>query len=59
LPEGGADYPTRWRLIKLMFAKGLPKHERLSAAQRQRKERGIWHRRYWEQFVMKGIWKTM
>ncbi len=51
LPEGDADYPTRWRLIKLLFAKGLPKHERLSAVRRQRKERGIWHRRYWEHTI--------
>jgi putative transposase len=40
LPEGDADYPKRWRLIKLLFAKGLPKQERLSAV-RRRKERGI------------------
>ena len=41
LPEGDTDYPTRWCLIKLLFAKRLPKHERLSAVRRQRKERGI------------------
>jgi putative transposase len=31
LPEGDSGYPTRWRLIKLLFAKGLPKLERRSA----------------------------
>ena len=35
LPAGEADYPTRWRLIKLLFAKGLPKQERLSAVHRR------------------------
>lgn len=40
-----ADYPTHWRLVKPLFAKGLPKDERLSAVP---SERGIWHRRYWE-----------
>ena len=51
LPPDDADFATRWRLIKLLFAKGLPKHERLSAVRRQRKERGIWHRRYWEHTI--------
>lgn len=51
LPPGDADYATRWRLIKLLFAKGLPKQERISAARKRRKERGIWHRRYWEHTI--------
>ena len=36
LPPDDADYPTRWRLIKLLFAKGLPKHERLSSVRQKR-----------------------
>lgn len=51
LPEGDADYATRWRLIKLLFVKELPTGERLSAVRRQRNERGIWHRRYWEHTI--------
>ncbi|MBM4208463.1 MAG: transposase [Gammaproteobacteria bacterium] len=51
LPAGDADYPTRWRLIKLLFAKGLPKQERLSAVRKRRNERGVWHRRYWEHTI--------
>ena len=51
LPTGDADYATRWRLIKLLFAKGLPKRERLSAVRKRRKERGVWHRRYWEHTI--------
>src|SRR6266478_4312086 len=37
LPNGDADFATRWRLIKSAFSRGLP-----------RGERGIWQRRYWE-----------
>jgi putative transposase len=51
LPEGDADYPTRWRLIKLLFVKGLPKTERLSRVRKSRNERGVWHRRYWEHTI--------
>jgi putative transposase len=51
LPPGDADYATRWRLIKLLFAKGLPKQERLSSVRQRRNERGIWHRRYWEHTI--------
>jgi putative transposase len=51
LPPGDADYATRWRLIKLLFAKGLPKQERLSAVRKRRRERGVWHRRYWEHTI--------
>jgi putative transposase len=51
LPPGDADYATRWRLIKLLFSKGLPKQERLSSVRKRRNERGIWHRRYWEHTI--------
>ncbi len=48
LPPGDGDFAVRWRLIKLLFCKKLPREERLSAVRRGRKERGIWQRRYWE-----------
>ena len=48
LPPRDGDFAVRWRLIKLLFCKGLPREERLSAVRRGRKERGIWQRRYWE-----------
>lgn len=34
LPPTDADYATRWRLIKLLFLKSLPKGERLSAVRK-------------------------
>jgi len=42
----------RWRLIKLLFSKGLPRTERLSATRQRRAERGIWQRRYWEHTIV-------
>ncbi|EIC29495.1 MULTISPECIES: REP-associated tyrosine transposase [Methylomicrobium] len=48
LPSDSDDYPLRWRLIKLLFSKGLPNIERISPLRRRRAERGIWQRRYWE-----------
>lgn len=50
LPEGDADYSTRWRLIKSRFSRALP-----MGPQRQshlaRQERGIWQRRFWERHM--------
>ena len=51
LPEGDADFATRWRLIKGRFSKGLPKTEKRSAVRISRGERGIWQRRYWEHLI--------
>ena len=48
LPQGDADFATRWRLTKMGFSKGLPQTERRSAVRMRRGERGIWQRRYWE-----------
>ena len=42
LPPDSDDFSVRWRLIKLLFSKGLPRTERLSASRRKRAERGIW-----------------
>src|SRR5437868_10576764 len=48
LPDGDADFATRWRLIKSGFSHGLPGGERISASRAGKGERGIWQRRYWE-----------
>jgi len=52
LPPDTDDFPMRWRLIKLLFSKGLPPTERLSATRQRRTERGIWQRRYWEHTIV-------
>jgi putative transposase len=48
LPDGDADFSTRWRLIKTRFARGIPAGERLSQRRIEKSERGIWQRRFWE-----------
>jgi len=48
LPEGDADFATRWRLIKATFSRGLPRREQVSPSRSNKGERGIWQRRYWE-----------
>ena len=52
LPPDTDDFPVRWRLIKLLFSKGLPRTERLSVTRKRRAERGIWQRRYWEHTIV-------
>lgn len=51
LPPDTDNFPLRWRLIKLLFSKSLPRIERLSATRSKRAERGIWQRRYWEHTI--------
>ncbi len=51
LPEGDADYATRWNLIKGNFSRDLEKRERISASRQARRERGIWQRRFWEHMI--------
>ena len=50
LPEGDRDFPTRWRLIKSRFSRGLPTGP-LRPSHGVRQERGIWQRRYWEHHI--------
>ena len=51
LPDGDTDFALRWRLIKLMFSRALPKTEHRSARRIRTGERGIWQRRYWEHLI--------
>jgi putative transposase len=51
LPPGDCDFPTRWRLIKMDFSKGVPATKRRSVVRVRRRERGIWQRRYWEHLI--------
>src|ERR1700724_1962375 len=50
LPEGDADFSTRWSLIKGDFSRGLDPRQR-STSKVRRRERDIWQRRYWEHAV--------
>jgi putative transposase len=51
LPEGDRDFSTRWRLIKVRFARTVPTGEWLSNSRRKRGERGVWQRRFWEHLI--------
>ena len=51
LPEGDADYSTRWALIKAGFSRGIGSGEWRSESRRKRDERGIWQRRFWEHLI--------
>lgn len=51
LPEGEADFPTRWSLIKSGFSRGLAHIASRSASNRARRETGLWQRRYWEHVI--------
>jgi REP-associated tyrosine transposase len=51
LPPGDADFSSRWRWVKIHFAKSLPKGEWLSTTRQARGERGIWQRRFWEHLI--------
>jgi putative transposase len=51
LPEGDANFPARWRSIRIRFSKAIPKGERLDAVRKAQGARGIWQRRYWEHVI--------
>lgn len=51
LPDGDADFSTRWHAIKSSFARTIPKDERLSARRVAKGERGIWQRRFFEHTI--------
>ncbi len=54
LPEGDADFATRWRLIKSASSRSLATGERISESRAAKGERGIWQRRYWEHTIRDG-----
>jgi putative transposase len=53
LPDGDADYPNRWRLIKRRFTDGVMKSGTAVARGRNR-EAALWQRRYWEHTIRDG-----
>jgi putative transposase len=51
LPEGDADFPLRWNLIKGGFSRVLPHIGSQSPSKVTKREKGIWQRRYWEHVI--------
>jgi REP-associated tyrosine transposase len=50
LPEGDADYPNRWRLIKRRFTEAVMKSGTTVSPLRNG-EPVLWQRRYWEHTI--------
>jgi putative transposase len=55
LPDGDADYASRWSLLKTGFSRGLPAAKTRSASKVAKREKGIWQRRYWEHAIRDDI----
>lgn len=51
LPDNDHDFSTRWRLIKSVFSRSLPPIEARSPSRRDKRERGVWQRRFWEHAI--------
>ena len=51
LPQGDANFPLRWSLIKSGFSRGLAGDVRRGASKIAKREKGIWQRRYWEHAI--------
>ena len=51
LPDGDADFASRWRAIKSGFSRQLPAAQSKSGSQVRRRETGIWQRRFWEHAI--------
>jgi putative transposase len=50
LPEGDADYPNRWRLIKRRFTEAVSRSQ-TPIARLQNGELALWQRRFWEHTI--------
>lgn len=54
LPDGDADFPVRWAMIKRYVSKTCSAQygaQDLSGSRMQRRESGLWQRRFWEHLI--------
>jgi putative transposase len=51
LPEGDADYSTRWKKIKARFTKSVGLVGARSASKVAKGESGLWQRRFWDHHI--------
>ena len=51
LPSMDDDFSLRWRKIKYHFSYNLLPNEKVSSSRKNKKERGIWQRRFWEHLI--------
>jgi REP-associated tyrosine transposase len=47
LPPDDFDFPVRWRTIKALFSRCVPRPEHRRASLVRKREAGVWQRRYW------------
>jgi putative transposase len=52
LSDGDADNPRRWSQLKSAFSRRVPYEDAVSTSRVERRERGIWQRRYWERCIV-------
>jgi len=50
LPTGDDEYSRRWMVLKRLFSSGLASRP-TTASQTNKREKGIWQRRYWEHAI--------
>ena len=51
LSAGDADFASRWGQIKSGFSREVPAAQLRSRSQVQRRETGVWQRRFWEHAI--------
>jgi len=51
LPDGDADFASRWSRFKSAFSRGLAAASVRSTSKIAKREKGIWQRRYWEHAI--------
>ena len=51
LPGDESSFATRWRLMKSNFSRSITNQPALAPSCRQRGEKGIWQRRFWEHLI--------
>jgi len=51
LPADDSDISTRWNLLKSHFSRSIEKGGRISQSRENRRERGLWQRRFWDHLL--------
>jgi putative transposase len=51
LPKDDGNYSLRWNLIKGTFSKQIHPFENVTNVRKNKRERGIWQRRFWEHLI--------
>lgn len=52
LPPGDADNASRWAQLKSSFSRRVPHEDVVAPSRIERRERGIWQRRFWERCIV-------